>query len=364
MVMPHKPPQTRHTLFTSLFPSEKPFRWKQIETGLFDEKALSAKVDNWSLLTALPAELRTELSQKVDWMSLTGKMVLKSKDGDTFKAALCLGDGFLIESVLMLNARDDFTICVSSQVGCAMNCAFCATGKMGLKRSLSEDEIVDQYRFWSSFVRAHKLNGRISNIVFMGMGEPMANYENVKAAIVTLLAHTDVGPNHITVSTVGLIPALNSLLEDNSWPPVKIAISLHSAVQEIRKGIVPSTTETFIHDLKTWSISYLKKLGNRQHFLTFEYVMLNGINDGKDSARALARLAADLGRVKVNLIPWNFTAASLPLGGLQISSSPLTRLNAFKNLLEQAGVTVTIRKSMGEDIAAACGQLVVQTIHP
>ncbi|MFA5854685.1 MAG: 23S rRNA (adenine(2503)-C(2))-methyltransferase RlmN [Candidatus Gracilibacteria bacterium] len=347
--MSNKMPPTRHALFTSLFPSEKSYRWKQIGTGLFEDGP--ARAEGFTSLSALPALLRTELSQKVDWMSLTEKIVLKSKDGETFKAALCLKDGLLIESVLMLNARDDYTICVSSQVGCAMNCAFCATGKMGLKRNLTEDEIVDQYRFWKYFVRAHKIDGRISNIVFMGMGEPMANYENVKAAITTLLAHTDVGPNHITVSSVGLIPALNSLLQDSSWPPVKIAISLHSAVQEIRKGIVPSTTENFIRDLKAWSISYLEKLGNRQHFLTFEYVMLSGINDSEASARALARLAADLGRIKINLIPYNFT-------GTQISSSPAPRLYAFKSLLEAAGVTVTIRRSMGEDIAAACGQLV------
>ncbi|QQR55374.1 23S rRNA (adenine(2503)-C(2))-methyltransferase RlmN [Candidatus Peregrinibacteria bacterium] len=338
---------TRHSRFCELFPGEKPFRWKQIEEGLFQ-----VQNKGWKDLTGLPKILRETLEKEVPWMSGEAQTVLCSSRGDTYKVLIKLADGNLVETVLMENMRDQWTICVSSQVGCAMRCGFCATGKMGLTRSLTADEIMDQYRFWKSFLTEHpRLPQRISNVVFMGMGEPLANYENVKKAIHTWLAYTDLGPTHITVSTVGILPVLEQILTDPDWPDTRIAISLHSAVPETRKEIVPSSFEGFIPKLHDWIRKYQKVHGNRRHHLTFEYVMLKNVNDTEQHARVLADFAAELGDIKINLIPYNFTDM-----GVERSSN--NQIHRFKDIVEKAGVEITVRKTMGDDIAAACGQLI------
>ena len=160
--------------------------------------------------------------------------MLRSARGDTHQPWLTLADGQKVETVLMENKRGDWTICVSSQLGCAMGCTFCATGKMGLTRNMTADEITDQYRFWQHFIATprsgayqedFKGDQRISNVVFMGMGEPLANYENVKKSIHTWLKNTDLGPTHITVSTVGILPVLEEILTDPDWPDARLAIS-------------------------------------------------------------------------------------------------------------------------------------------
>jgi adenine C2-methylase RlmN of 23S rRNA A2503 and tRNA A37 len=159
--------------------------------------------------------MRETLDACIPWLSLSLAHLLESVKKDTYKAIVELGDGKRVETVLMQNARGQWTVCVSSQVGCAMACTFCATGTMGFTRNLIADEIVDQVRFWNSFLAGRpEPEERISNIVFMGMGEPLANYENVKETIRQLLLHTDLGPTHITVSTVGLLPMLRKLLKD------------------------------------------------------------------------------------------------------------------------------------------------------
>lgn len=338
---------TRSSLFSTLFPTEPAFRWRQIEEGL-----LKAGTNSWEDLTGLPKAMRERLAQEVPWISHSPMQVLSSKRGDTYKVLLKLEDGNLVETVLMENRRDQWTICVSSQVGCAMNCQFCATGKMGLTRSLNADEIIDQYRFWQNFLNGHpELPQRISNVVFMGMGEPLANYENVKATLHTWLKYTDIGPTHITVSTVGVLPVLEKILTDPEWPDVRLALSLHSAIAKTRKQIVPTSFEGFLPKLKDWIIRYQKTRGNRRHHLTFEYVMLRDVNDTDEHARALAKLVRDLGEIKVNLIPYNFTDM-----GVQCSLSE--QIDRFKLILESGGAPVTLRKTMGDDIAAACGQLI------
>jgi len=358
---------TREQTFKSLFPLEPAFRWKQIEKALFDPTITS--IDQ---VTTLSKPMREILKKEFPWMTCQAVTLKTNAKGDTTKAVLQLHDGEKIESVLMSNARSEWTICISSQVGCAMGCKFCATGKMGLKRNLDSDEIIDQYRFWKTTHEASaecappltkrqrselplpSSSPRISNIVVMGMGEPFANYENMKKALNTLLAQTDLGPTRITVSTVGLIPMLNQMLNDADWPHIRLAISLHSAISETRKSLIPTSYDTFLDDLTKWGHAYLKKLGNRRHHLTFEYVFLKGINDATKDAKALITLVHALGpeNVRVNLIPYNFTGSIFQSG----DNASILR---FQSDLEKHGVTTTIRRSKGDDIEAACGQLIV-----
>ncbi|MFH0820154.1 MAG: 23S rRNA (adenine(2503)-C(2))-methyltransferase RlmN [Candidatus Peregrinibacteria bacterium] len=341
---------TRQEQFQALFPGEKPFRWKQMEQALFQPN-----LQTWSDITSLGKAMRETLEQEVPWVSWSESQVFTSSKRDTYKALLTLEDGLQIETVLMENSRGDWTMCVSSQVGCAMKCGFCATGKMGLKRSLTSDEITDQYRFWTQYLKKNSPSPqRISNAVFMGMGEPLANYDNVKKTIQTWLAYTDLGPTHITVSTVGLIPLLQKILTDPDWPHVRLAVSLHSADPKTRKEIVPTSHPKFIPLFKAWAHEYLERFGNRRHHLTFEYVMLKDVNDTPHHAQALAELVNDLGQIKVNLIPYNFTH-------LGFKRSLDSQIYQFKDFLTRNGVDVTVRKTMGDDIAAACGQLITET---
>ncbi|MBI5370175.1 23S rRNA (adenine(2503)-C(2))-methyltransferase RlmN [Candidatus Uhrbacteria bacterium] len=338
--------QTRKERFDTLAPDEPAYRWKQFTAALFDP-AYSC----WSDVAVLPKILREKIQTTIPWLCVTESIVQQSAKQDTFKALLEVEDGNKIETVLMQNPRGAWTICVSSQVGCAMRCVFCATGKMGLIRNLTSDEIIDQYRFWMAFLKKHpELPTRISNIVFMGMGEPMANYSCVRDAIQTIITHTSIGETRITVSTVGVLPRLEKLLNDPNWPHVRLAISLHSADPETRKRIVPTSYDDFLPALSDWAKRYLKKFGNRRHHLTFEYVMLRGVNDSLQHAKALVDFVSQIGHIRVNLIPYNFTD-----GGLQCSTSK--GLEDFFAYLDTHGLTVTKRRTMGEDIAAACGQL-------
>lgn len=295
--------------------------------------------------------MREELDAKIPWMSVSLHRVYESKDKETFKAVLTTEDHLLFETVLMGNAREQWTVCVSSQVGCAMRCTFCATGAMGLKRSLTSDEITDQLRFWISFLRTRSLAGRISNVVFMGMGEPLTNVDNVKKAIHTWVDQTDIGPTHITVSTVGVLQAMEELLEDADWPPVRIAISLHSADQVEREKIVPSTAPFFLERLADWCRRYRQILGNRRHHLTFEYSLIAGVNDSEEQAEALARFIERCGKPKLNVIPLN------PVTGKLFTASEQGRIERFKQVILRHGIDVMQRRTMGDDIAAACGQL-------
>lgn len=290
--------------------------------------------------------------------------LLSSVRQDTFKAALTLDDGARIETVLMKNARGQWTVCVSSQVGCAMACTFCATGTMGFTRNLSEDEIVDQYRYWNMFLRKRtELPQRISNIVFMGMGEPLSNVEAVKGALHMLLKYTDLGPTHITVSTVGLIPMLRQLLTDAEWPPVRLAVSLHSAVPETRRRLMPTSYETFLDDLVVWADAYFEGNESRRRHLTFEYLMLSRVNDDERHAEALIRFARRVGKVRINLIPYNYSPQNpqriAGQAGTVYRESLPGDFARFEEQLNGAGITVTRRRTMGDDIAAACGQLVL-----
>src|SRR3989338_5681970 len=337
----------RQDRIRELFPNEPAFRLRQIEEALFHPS-----VRGWNDITSLSLSMREALTASVPFQSLAVVKIFESKKQDTFKAIVNVEGDKEIETVLMKNPRGAWTICVSSQVGCAMACGFCATGKMGLIRQLHSDEIVDQYRLWQHFLLDHpKLPPRISNVVFMGMGEPLANYENVKATLNTILAQSDHGKTRITVSTVGVLPRLEQLLNDPDWPHVRMAVSLHSADPKTRKEIVPTSYDAFLPKLEDWAKRYLARFGNRRHHLTFEYVMLSGVNDTPHHAKLLAEFVKRIGNVRVNLIPYNFT-------GCEFTCSTKKNLDMFEEALEKSGVTVTRRRTMGEDIEAACGQLV------
>ncbi len=317
------------------------FRLKQIQSALFDTKN-----STWNDVSTLPKEMRKKMEENISWISLKPVLISESDSHDSKKALLRTVDDFTIESVLIKNSRGHWSACVSVQVGCAMNCAFCATGDMGLKRSLTSDEIVDQLRFWQKNIESDE---RITNIVYMGMGEPLANYVEVRESLNMILDNTEIGPTRITVSTVGILPRLWQLLEDPLWPNVKIAISLHSANQETRKEIMPSTAPDFLKDLKDWCDAYLKKFGNRRHHITFEYLLLKDVNDSIQDAKKLAEYVKKIKHIKINLIAYNQTES--------FDTPSQSTVNKFLEILKNRGIDATRRKSLGGSIKAACGQL-------
>lgn len=325
------------------------FRLKQI-----DEAVFHAGWTGWNDVSNLSLPMREQAIKEIPWMSVKEVFTFESKHKDTFKAVLEVEGSKRIETVLMRNAREQWTVCVSSQIGCAMRCTFCATGTMGLTRNLTSDEIVDQVRFWNSFLtKRPDLAQRISNVVFMGMGEPLANYDSVRETLQLLLKHTDIGPTRITVSTVGLIPMLEKLLIDPEWPPVRLAVSLHSADSETRKTIMPSSYDGFLDKLAEWAERYFEKFDSKRRHITFEYVMLANVNDTPMHAKALASFAERVGKVRINLIPYNFT-------GSEYFNSEGDKADEFLEYLKSRNVDATKRRTMGDDIAAACGQLVVE----
>jgi 23S rRNA (adenine2503-C2)-methyltransferase len=338
---------------------ESNFRRKQIERAWFD-----VNVDSYDQITTLPLELREKL-KSTPWLSLELRTMLTSKEDNTRKILFKLWDGNFIETVVMgrKNLKEDateddadrYTICISSQAGCPMRCAFCATGRGGFKRNLSMEEIVDQIRFSERLLAQE--NARVNNIVIMGQGEPLLNYENVKKALNVILSNTEIGETKITVSTAGVIPAMEQLLTDKEFPPVRWAISLHSAVEESRKIIMPSHKKGFLDFLIRWTNDYSKAFPSRTHFIGFEYIMLHGINDDEKHLKALIAFCKKIPRFRVNLIPYNYTGDQ-PVDNINyFERTPSETVELWHKALMNAGFTSTIRYSQGQDIMAACGQL-------
>ncbi len=327
--------------------------FQAFKTRLFYQAFMDLNNNSFEDFTNFSIEERESLAQNLSWEVFVQAKVFAAKAGDTFKAVLETVDGLKIESVLMENSRGAYTICVSSQVGCAMACTFCATGTMGLKRSLTSLEILAQYRFWANFIAKKKLDRKILNMVFMGMGEPLANYINVRNAINVLLDLKLLGPTRITVSTVGVIPALERILTDEKWPNVRIAISLHSADPKKRRAIVPTTVSKFHQKLLDWSRKYFAKFKSNRLQVTFEYTLIAGVNDSQEHAQELAEYVRKFGRAKINVIPLN------KVQGQDFMPSQRDTIEEFKHIILKKGIDVTQRKTMGEDIQAACGQLAV-----
>jgi 23S rRNA (adenine2503-C2)-methyltransferase len=306
-------------------------------------------VTDFDDMTNLPRSLRTKLARVASIESPVVAERRVSSDGTT-KWNLRLSDGRHIESVYIPDTPAQ-TFCVSTQVGCAMACGFCLTGTMGLLRQLTAGEIAGQVR-----VLAHttKLADTAFNIVLMGMGEPLHNYDATMKAL-RILADPDglaLHPKRVTLSTVGLLPALERLATERLMP--NLAISLHATTDEVRSRLVPLNKRYPIEDL----IAALRRfpLAKRRR-ITFEYVLLDGVNDTPEDARRLVRLLDGL-RAKVNLLPLNEAP------GIPFTRPSDARVNAFARILAERDVRVSVRKSRGRDIRAACGQLVVEGPRP
>lgn len=325
---------------------EPKFRAAQILEWLYAKRA-----GTWEDMTNLPAGLRAKLSEGLPLTPL-GKIRETGSSDTTRKFLFRLADGQMIESVLIPaspalygEASDRRTICISSQVGCAYGCKFCASGLDGWKRNLTAGEIVAQ------FVRVGELSGeKINNVVFMGMGEPMANYDNLLRAIGILNAPWGIGlgARHMTVSTSGLVPGIRQLAAQPLQ--VRLAISLHGATDDVREKIMPVNKKYPLAELLAACADYSDR---KKQKLTFEYILIRGINDSPDQARALAAHARKLG-AKINLIPYN------TVEGLAWERPEQDAQEEFLAIVRAGGADATLRREKGHDIAAACGQLRLQ----
>ena len=302
-------------------------------------------VTDFTAMTDLPGAQRETLAGRFRISTLPVARRDVSEDG-TEKFLLALQDGRHVESVFIPRTPHQ-TFCVSTQVGCAMGCAFCLTATMGLVRNLTPGEIVGQVRVLAG---ALELRDSRFNVVFMGMGEPLHNYDATMAAV-RILADDHgfaVHPRRITLSTVGLVPAIERLAGEDVMP--RLAVSLHAPTDEQRAALVPVNRKYPIAEI----IEACRRFPLvRRGRITFEYVLLAGVNDSPDDAQRLAALVRDL-HVKVNLIPLN------PAAGIPFERPSDERIDAFAGALAERGVTVMVRKSRGRDIRAACGQLAVE----
>jgi 23S rRNA (adenine2503-C2)-methyltransferase len=302
-------------------------------------------VSAFDRMTDLARPLRATLAEhtRISTPRLARKDV--STDGTT-KYLFELADGSRIESVFIPDTPSQ-TFCISSQVGCAMQCAFCLTGRMGLVRNLTAGEIVGQVRVLAADL--HMLATPF-NIVLMGMGEPLHNYDETMKALRMLAAKEGLGlpPRRVTLSTVGLVPAIERLANEPLMP--NLAISLHATEKAQRDGLVPINRKYGLEALLDACRRFPVKKRNR---ITFEYVLLAGVNDTPDDARRLVRLLSGI-RGKVNLLPLNAAP------GIPFERPSDERVNTFARMLAERGLTVSVRKSRGRDIRAACGQLIVE----
>jgi 23S rRNA (adenine2503-C2)-methyltransferase len=313
------------------------YRVRQTLAWLYEKDAAS-----FDEMTDLASKERQALAQTFELCAPEAASTQRSIDG-TVKHLWRLRDGELIESVL-IPAKDRLTLCVSSQAGCAMACVFCATGWSGYRRQLTTGEIVAQFRGARRYARESGM-GPITNIVFMGMGEPLMNRDAVMSALTLLNGAYGVGARRITVSTVGVTPGILELAERPEQ--FRLALSLHAPNPELRAQLVPLEKKYALGELLDALRSFEAAGGRR---ITFEYVMIDGLNDHPEHARELAALIDEFG-AHVNLIPFN------PIPGTDWRPSRRARLDSFVEILERRGIAATIRESRGRDIAAACGQL-------
>ena len=322
---------------TTLLTGEPRYRVDQVWTGLYEQLITPAEI------TTLPKGLRERLDRDLpEALTLGAEQI--SDDGDTVKLLWHLDGGASIETVLMLYP-DRATVCVSTQAGCAMACGFCATGQAGFTRHLTTGEIVEQVVQASR--RARGVGRRVSNVVFMGMGEPLANEGPVWGAVERLHGGIGLSARHLTISTVGLVPGIRRLAERPL--PVNLAVSLHAANDTLRDELVPVNRRYPIDMLIEACRDYLLAKGRR---LSFEWAMIDGVNDRQSDAEELAELCHRLPiGAHVNLIPLN------PTPGWPTVGSPINRVRRFQGWLTDMRVNATVRQNRGTDIDAACGQL-------
>lgn len=297
-------------------------------------------VESFDEMTNLSVDLRNELKEKAVLRSASVSEFLKDSDG-TIKLQITLSDGLAVETVLLTDREDRKTACVSCQVGCAMNCAFCQTGHLGLARSLTAGEIVEQ------FLYLEKHAGKLDNIVFMGMGEPMMNLENVRKAIAILTDKEGraLSGRRITLSTSGVIKGIYDLADNG--PAIRLAVSLTTADPALREKLMPICRTNPLPELRNAIDYFAKKTGRR---VTLEAALLHATNTSIESATNMINFARGLD-VHVNLIPWN------PVEGLEFSEPSAKECKNFVYHLEKAGLNVTLRTRRGREIGGACGQL-------
>jgi 23S rRNA (adenine2503-C2)-methyltransferase len=330
----------------AILEGEPQYRADQLRDWLYKTPVLRPEA-----MTNLPGSIRDRLEGKL-W-PFEVELEQFADKGKTRKWLFRAPDGAAIESVLMGYPRRA-TLCISSQAGCALGCTFCATGQFGFERNLQAGEIVAQVAFAQAFLRQIGMPGapdHLTNIVFMGMGEPLANYPRVREAIRRMIEVMGLSARAITVSTVGIVPGIRKLA-DEPWP-VYLAISLHAADDDLRTSLVPINRRYPIADLEAAAWHYFEKKGRR---LSIEWTLMDGVNDTLDQAGKLASIAKRL-RAHVNLIALNPTPLS--------DKRPSTQLHIheFAEALETRGVNVTVRDTRGADINAACGQLRAKN-HP
>lgn len=315
------------------------YRAKQLWQGLYQQL-----VSHPEELSTFPKDLRQKLADEFNFSNLHEAERLFSKDGQTTKVLFTLPDGQPIETVLM-RYEERNTLCISTQAGCAMGCVFCATGQMGFRRNLTSGEIVEQVLAFARQLKAEE--ERVTNVVLMGMGEPFHNYEATLAAIARL-GHPEgfnMGARRFTISTVGLIPAIKRFTQERHQ--IGLAISLHSTLDEQRSSMLPINRRYPIQDLIQACREYVEATGRR---ITFEWALIQDVNDSPEEARRLAELLRGL-NCHVNVIPLN------PTRGFSGERSTRERVSAFRDILESHGISCTVRVRRGIDIQAGCGQL-------
>ncbi|MDR3213326.1 MAG: 23S rRNA (adenine(2503)-C(2))-methyltransferase RlmN [Azoarcus sp.] len=327
---------------------EKPFRARQVMRWVHREGC-----DDFGAMTDVAKSLRVKLGEQAE---IRAPALLRddvSGDG-TRKWLFDVGDGNAVETVFIPESGRG-TLCVSSQAGCALDCAFCATGKQGFSRNLEVGEILGQLwlanRLLGVAAGTEEDNGRVvSNVVMMGMGEPLANFDNVVTALRVMLDDHAYGLSRrrVTVSTAGVVPAIDRLRDEC---PVALAVSLHAPDDALRDRLVPLNRKYPLRGLMAACRRYLERAP--RDFVTFEYVMIDGVNDGDGHARALIALTRDV-PCKFNLIPFN------PFPHSAFARSPVERVRRFAGILLDSGIIVTTRRTRGDDVAAACGQLAGQ----
>ena len=334
---------------------EPAYRAQQAREAVF--KLLA---DDWSQVQGLPLSLRDKLAAGCS-LAIAAE-IFNAKDGQSSKALITLADGKKIETVLMRHdSRQSAipagagrnTVCVSSQVGCPMGCVFCATGKLGFSRNLSASEIVEQVVLFARLLKTQGL--RVDNVVFMGMGEPFLNYDNVILAAKTLNDQKglNIGARHISISTVGIPGGIEKLIDEPLQ--VNLAISLHAPNDRLRSKIIPATKRYPIEEIIKSVLRYTRNTNRR---VMFEYILIDGINDSDKDARELAELIKTHLSLKlafVNLIRYNPTGVFLP--------SSEKRAKVFKDILQKELIETTERYRFGTEIKAACGQLAATKIQ-
>ena len=323
---------------------QKPFRAKQVMRWIHQAGASS-----FDEMTDLAKALRADLQQHAE-LAVPALMTAQESQDGTRKWLLDVGTGNGVETVFIPESERG-TLCISSQIGCALECTFCSTGRQGFNRNLSAAEIIGQLWWANKAMGVTPKNERvISNVVMMGMGEPLANFDNVVTALSIMLDDHGYGLSRrrVTVSTSGMVPQMDRLKE---VMPVALAVSLHASNDMVRDEIVPLNKKYPLKELMAACQRYLVKAP--RDFVTFEYVMLDGVNDKPQHARELLSLVKDV-PCKFNLIPFN----PFPNSGYNRSSNENIRV--FREILQEAGLVVTVRKTRGDDIDAACGQLAGQ----